>query len=389
MPSAAPLPTIADLRQAYSDAIIGQRDARADTRTGSAYDFLGGPAAILFSREAQRDRDLFRACYNDTADGDDLSARLNALYGYPRVLDSYGTGTMQIARPNATGGAGTIPAGTRIIASTSATDPRVFAVAQDTPVSATMLGLSVPIRATVYGIGVALNTGATPVVMRIDDPLFDNTFVPQSLVCADGTAFEPAAAYRARVRAARFNSRVGYAAAIIQALNAIGAVNVALFASNFTGDANDHGLNVCYVADAGFSASGTFLNQCIHTLESVRVLGADLQVFPMQTQSLGVTMTVRLWQDPGNFNLVDIQTGIVAELQAYFDGRKNAYSYQVDAMAAAVARASSAVQRVDFPTSFTSVGVTTLVNGQPQWPGVLTRYLLNAGAIQISFAGPA
>ena len=80
MPSTQPIPTLADLRRAYSDGIVGQRERRADTHDGSAYDLLGGMSAMLFSRQAQRDRDLFRANYFDSAEAEDLSNRGLRLY---------------------------------------------------------------------------------------------------------------------------------------------------------------------------------------------------------------------------------------------------------------------------------------------------------------------
>jgi Baseplate J-like protein len=392
MPSVQPIPTVSNLLQAFRDGVVGQRERRADTRSGSGYDLTDGPGAILWSRQAQRDRDMFRGVYFDTAEGDDLTARGQALYGVTRFLDTYGTGVASFTRPTAGAGGGTIPAGTRIfvLPSSGIADARVYAVASDTPVAASALSApAVPVRATTLGPGTAISAlSSGGYLFRVDDPLWDTSWTVQSLATTDGTSFEPAADYRARVRANRFASRAGYAAAIIAACANVGATNVVLFASNWAGDSNDYGLNWCYVSDASFTGSPSLVTACAVALESVRVLGADLQVLPITTSSLSVSVTASLWDDPGNFNQNDITDAIQASVAAYFDGRKNAYAYQLDAIFGAVARASTAVQNVTINSPVSNVGVTTNVNGIPTFPAVLTRYVVSRPNIAVAFTGP-
>jgi hypothetical protein len=389
MPSTQPIPTLADLRQAYNDGIVGQRERRADTHDGSAYDLLGGMSAMLFSRQVQRDRDLFRANYFDSAEGEDLTSRVSRLYVVARVLDTYGIGTVSLARPNASAGAGVIPAGTRIViyASSGTTDPRIFAVTADTPVSATATTAAPPVRATTTGAGTSM-TLSVGLAARIDDPLWDSTWSVVGIQTADGTAFEKAEDYRARVRTQFYANRAGYAAAIILACQGVGATNVVPYPSNWTGDATDVGYNALYVGDASFNGSPALVQACTLTLESVRVLGADLQILQLASQSLTVSVTASLYDDPGSFNTTDLTLAIQAAIGAYFDGRKNAFSYQIDAIAGAVFRASPAVQgaTVNAPTS--SVGVTQAIGGIQNFPAVLTRYVVVPGNVQVAFVGP-
>src|SRR5580693_466230 len=115
MPASEPLPTITDLLGVFGAGVVARTDPNADVRRGAVYDHFAGVGAILFSREAQRDRDLFRARYFDTADGADLTELVATRFGIARVLDGYGTGTALFTRDSPSAGAGTIWEGTRII----------------------------------------------------------------------------------------------------------------------------------------------------------------------------------------------------------------------------------------------------------------------------------
>lgn len=391
MPSVQPVPTLADLRKAYRDAVVGQRDNRSDLNDGSGYDLTSGPAAILWSRQGQRDRDMFHAVYFDTAQGDDLTNRGNSLYQIPRILDTYGTGVATLVRATASGGSGTVPTGTRffIVPSNGQADARVYKVSADTVASATQTLLQVPVSATVLGVGTALAaTSGGGYIMQIQDPLWDTSWTLQSIQTVDGTTFEKAEDYRARVRVTRAANRVGYKAAIINTLAGIGATNVALFASSWAGLSQDYGLNWCYVADASFNGSPALITACDLALESVRVLGCDLQVLPISTVQLTVSLQVSLWDDPGNFDLGSITTSIQANVAAYFDGRRNAYSYQLDAIFGAVARASTAIQNLTILSPASSANVTTTVNGIAEFPAVLNRYVISQQNIAVSYVGP-
>ena len=389
MPSTQTIPTLADLRQAFRDGVIGQRERRADVHDGSAYDLLGGMAAMLFSRQAQRDRDLFRAVYLDSAEAEDLTSRAQTLFGITRFVDAYGTGTATIVRPTAAAGAGTIPTGTRLFVWSPAgtTDSRICATTADVVVQPSALSVQVPIRATTTGAGTAV-TLTSGLLARIDDPLWDSTWTVQALQTSDGTAFEKAEAYRARVRAQPFLSRAGYAPAIIAACQAAGAVNVVPYPSNWAGDTNDIGYSVVYVGDASYTASTSLVSACILALESARVLGPDMAVLPMTSQAVSVSLTVSLYDDPGVFNTTDLTLGVQAAVGAYVDGRKNAFSYQVDAIAGAVRLASTAIQGVTLNAPTSSVGIMQTIGGVQNFPAVLTRYTVVPGNVAVAFVGP-
>ena len=378
MPAIEPLPTIRDLLGASAAGVVGTRDSRADVRRGAIYDHLGGCSAILFTREAARDRDLFRAVYLDTAEGDDLTVLVKLRYGIDRILPSYGTGTALLTRPTPAAGAGTVWEGTRILVFASAASPtaRTYAAAVDVQVAAGATAVTVPIRATDTGIGTAVSLSGNA-IGRVDDPLWDASWTLAAIQCTDGTSLEAPAVLRARARATQLAARKGFAEAITGACIAQGATYVALFDSNLP--AQDNGLSCCYVADAGFQTTKRLVHACTVALESYRVCGADLQVLGMRRASVDVSATVTLRDDPGRLPSPDValRDGLLA---AFATTR---YDYDLDELAGVLASADANVQSVSFGQPATSVGV--LVGGQ--MPGVLTRYEL--GVVTLSYAGPS
>jgi hypothetical protein len=377
MPASEPLPTLRDLLAA-SAAGIATREPRADVGRGARYPHVGGAGAILFTREASRDRDLFRAVYLDTAEGDDLTRLVKLRFGVDRHVSSAGTGSALLTRATTTAGAGTIWAGTRILVFASAASPRasLYAVSTDVAMGATTMAITVPVRAATVGPGSAVNLSG-PAVGRIDDPVWDPSLTVAAIQCADGTLLEPASDLRARARATRLAARKGYAQAISDACVAQGAVHVALFDSNFT--PVDSGLSHCYVADAGFTTPPRLVRACTAALESYRVCGADLQVLGMQRMSIDVSARVTLRDDPGRLPSSDL--ALRQALAASFEPTR--FDYDLGELAGVLSAASDDVQDVAFDQP--SAGAGILVGGQ--MPAHLTRYEL--GVVTLRYVGPS
>jgi hypothetical protein len=378
VPASNPLPTLRDLLGASAAGVVGTREPRADVRRGAVYDHFAGAGAILFTREAARDRDLFRAVYLDTAEGDDLTRLVNARFGIDRVVSSYGTGTALLTRATAAAGAGTVWTGTRILVFASAASPgaRSYAVSSDVAIGATTTAATVPIRSADAGLGSAVNLSG-PAVARIDDPLWDPSLSVAAIRCVDGTSLESAPDLRARARAARLAARKGYAQAVSDACVAQGAVHVALFDSNYT--ANDVGLSHCYVADAGFTTPARLVRACTAALEGYRACGADLQVLGMQQSSVDVSATVTLRDDPGRLPSSDV--ALREALAASFATTR--FDYDLGELAGVLSGASADVQDVAFDQP--AAGASILVAGQ--MPAVLTRYEL--GVVALRYVGPS
>lgn len=379
MPSEKPIPTVSDFLTAGKNALRGRFDKRADVRDGSVYDYIAGTAAMIWSQELQRDRDLFLSVYTDTADGQDLTDRVEAKYGITRILDTLGTGTAQLSRASAAAGEGTIWAGTRIIVSGSLTEPRVYAVASDTYVAATATAISVPIEATVAGPGstISVSSGAF-----VDDPLWD-TWSVGTLTCGAGTLFEDADTLRARARATLLDSRAGRAPAIIQACRDAGATKVVAFASDYSGDSSDYGISVVYVGDQSFVGTTSLVRACMVALEAHRACGCAMMVLPMTYGVLPVTMTVSLWDNPVNFDQPGLTSLIRDAVGKYFSSDANAFAYKLDAMGGCVFNVSPDIQSVSF-----SLPVSDATLSASSWPSVLTRYTVNPNTISVTLSGP-
>ncbi len=385
MPSTRDLPTIPELVSAFHAGVRGTREKRADGHSGAVYDYIAGPSAILWNQEAQYTRDLFRSRYFDSAEGSDLTDRGRARFQIERILDTAGTGFATLTRASAAAGADTAWAGTRIRVPffSGRTSSEAYAIAADYPIGATQTVAIVPIRATRTGEGVAVDTTVTHATPQLDDTLSDTTWRATHLVCSDGTTFESAEVYRARVRQSQLDNRVGYAKQIIQACRDVGATNVALFRSDYGGD--DLGINACYVGDAGFSADLDLIRRVTVKLESVRVAGADLQVGGMDARRLRPSLIVNLWQDPSQFDLVTLRTILVSTLVRAFSGSSDGYSYRRDALAGAMAAVSESIQSVTFDVPTSDANVLT---GPGVFPVTLTRHTVAASNITIDFQGP-
>lgn len=349
MPSSEPLPTIRQLVKAGSDAITGEGDTYGDTRSGSLYNHTLGPFAILCSREADRDLDQFRAIYFADADGWPLTRMVAQRMGVQRELDTYGNGTCSFARPTSSGGAGSFLQGTRV--QIPGAPPVIFQVAADTPVSATALSATVPIAAMAIGSG---NAASATSGLQLLDPVYDSTWTPTSLACADGTDFEPAPGLRARALAQQAAARSGYLANMVSACQAAGATYVLAFPSTYGLDvddfADDFGLNAIYVADANYQSSPALINACSVALESWRVGGADLWVGGVSSVPLSITMLVALTDAPNRVPLLAVRRACAQALLGAFGAASSGFSFSPGALTGAVSKASPYVQLASLPS---------------------------------------
>jgi hypothetical protein len=390
MPATSPLPALTDLLRAHAGAVRGLGDPLADTRRGAVYDHFAGAGALLFRREAVRDRNLFRSIYFDSAEGAHLAEIAERRFGVEAVVSTFGVGTATLSRPDASAGAGTVWAGTRISVLQTGTALATYAALSDVPVGPGIVQFDVPIRATTTGSGQTIEVlPGQDTLLRVDDPLWDTSLVALALACADGTDAESPAALRARARQAALDARRGYTKAIVGACTAQGAFYVAPFPSSALGPFYDNGLSWVYVGDAGGVGTDMLVRRCTIALESARVAGADLQVRPMAPSALSVRVTVTLWDDPASFNLADLTSGITAALVGAVASQASAYGYDLDAMAGACAEVSDSISAVDFQTPTASVTVATIVGNTAIYPATLARYSLAPNDVIVTFQGPS
>jgi len=387
MPFNSPQPTIADFLEMYRAGVRGVCDRFADVREGSAYEHIGGLAAILWSREVQYDEDAFDAIYFATADGQDLTDLVLQRYGKARILDTPGLGFATFTR-TVVAGATTINAGTRIMIGdvTGKSQPIYYEVASSTPVTAFQSSVQVPIRATFPGPSSSFASSRGDVRPPLLVDILEGTWRVDTLACGAGTTFEPAADFRARVRTERKAARSGYLPAFRAACTSAGATHIYPFASDFGGDANDVGLNVIYVTDDSFQTPPSLLTGCTLALEKVRILGDQLQVRPITTQALSVVATITLHDQPANYNIDRLRARLTNALTLYLT---QSFAYSRDEMAGAMIQASSAIQDVSFLRPTVDVGILRDVGGGLLgFPDVLTRYTLDPLNVTLTFVGP-
>lgn len=221
-------PTVSELIVTGARGIKAE-DKLADTLRGSDYESLVGPCAIIWSREAARDTDLFNATNFNTADDRDLTDLAYRRYGKVRTLDTRGTGYVELERAIA-GTQETFFLGSHF--TTSGGSSKTYRTTQEIVVPATDRTIRLPIEALEYSAASKID------VLRstsIDDPVADAGWQVVRLVCAAGTAFELAPDFRARIRRERQEEREGHRAAIIKACKDAGADHVVLFQSDFAG----------------------------------------------------------------------------------------------------------------------------------------------------------
>lgn len=375
-----PEPTIRDFLETARRGSAAL-DAVVDYNRGSDHESLSGPNAILWSRQVQRDTDLFKAARFNDADGGDLTTLIEWRYGIPRQTETHGVGTASLVRPTTSAGQGVIYRGTRIRMNTPTAAAIYYRVTADTPVAASSLNATVPIEAAESGPGSKANTTADQT--KIVDPLWDTTWTVTVLACSDGLTMEAAPAYRTRTRTTRQATRPGFEDAIVAACAAVGAGNVALFPSTYNGLVADFGLNVVYVGDLGYSATPDLVRACTLALRGVRVAGDNLQVLPLSRANLAVTADVYLIDAPGSMPIVRLEPihrkAILQNL-----GADGSYSYTVSGIEAAIAKTGTDTQDVILATPTSDAGV--IVGGA--FPQTLARYFISDSDITIRYHGP-
>src|SRR6266446_3152711 len=357
MPSNLPLPSIIELRKSFHDAVRGAKESTADGHDGSVYDHFAGLGSILWSWQAQRDKDLFTSIYFDYSSGQELTDYVLGHDKLERTEDSAGTGFIDVVRPSNSSGSGTFWKGTRVQVFHNSTSIE-YIVGKDTLVQSSDLGIQVPITASFIGSSSKIDSSSF--IVKIVDPLWDNTWTVSRIVCGEGTKFEQAADFRSRVRQTRKSNRVGYEDIIIKTCEDLGAKNIFLLRSDYAGADNDTGVNVVYVGDENYVTTDLLRNKCIVGLESVRVLGADLLVLPLSKQSLSFSLNVDLWTDPSKFDVVGVKTAIANIIIDYFKGSQ--FSYDLNAITGSIRRIMpDIVQSIEYISP--TIGQGILVNG--------------------------
>lgn len=367
--------TTLELIDIAAAAVHGQGDKVSDFIRGSDYESLAGPTAILYTREARRDTDMFDATKFHTARGDELTFLVKERFGVDRYLDTHGQGMAKLARPTVAAGAGTIWAGTRITVFGS--EPKYYRTVGNRAVEAGATTVLVAIEAVEIGPGTAADRITD---LRIDDVLWDTTWTVSSLVCADGTKYESAADLIARVRTGRRDARVGQKKAIETACLNAGARRVLVLRSDFAD--LDGGLNVCYVGDLSWVGNAALVKACAIAVRAARVLGDHMQVLPMGRADLDIEAVIGLRDIPETMDTERLERIHRTSITQHLGGTAGGFTFSRSGISGAVIRHTPEVQSVNLISPAADVGI--LVDGA--FPAVLYRYIISD--IAIRYQGP-
>lgn len=375
-----PEPTFDRFLSIGTGAIRAREDEDADTRRGSVYEYILAPSALTWTRQAQRDTDLFADTRFSSASDTSLTELVKRRFSIDRVLDTPGTGTAVVTRLTTSGGSGKFFKGTRIFVPSSASDPAVYYVSETVTVNSADLKVSIPIESEKTGVGVFIDT--TNAVF--DDAIWDPSWNIESLKCNDGTVFEDADDLRARVKTTKRSARVGYLDKIVEACRAAGADRIVAFQSDRV---VDYGLNVIYVGDKNFHTTDKLIRDVKLKLEGVRNFGDNVQVLGMTSSRLVIDADVTLVNPPTSYNLNLLSNQLKGAISNYFAPSDAGFSYDRIAMQSAmVAVSNHAVAQVTFntPSSDAVLMVNTIA-----FPSVLTRYTVNFSDITFNFKASA
>lgn len=371
MPAVLDLPNVTDYLIAYSGAIQGKKNALLDLRTGSSLEIPGGMAALLWSRQSQRDRTLFNNAYTDSSTGVDLDRHIELKYKVERIQATYGEGYLilkNISEP----GFGTVfyYKGTRLevygINKNNQFITLEYKVKEDVEVPVDAPTFTIPIEAIRPGTGVAIEAVEN---IRFTDEVSDY-FVISYLKCNDGTDYESDNDYRARARDIAKNDRIGYSSKIIQTCKEAGAEYVVVLLSTAYGDDKDFALNYVYVADAGYSTSESLKEACSLALDDVRVAGADLQVLGMQVTPLTLMVNVYLYDNPDGVDKTQLNLDITESINDSLSDINKFWLFKLVNLQGAIKSLN--------PSLIQSVIITSsLPEPEAEFPAILPKYELN------------
>jgi hypothetical protein len=386
MPAAEPLPTLEQLTNAYQGALVSERDF-ADTHEGSVHDHWAGAGAVMWRRLAERDAEEFRAGYFNGAKGTRLDEYIDGRFpGKSRIFSQRGVGSVKLKRPSAAAGAGTFWAGTRIAVGEAGNRPiTYYLVKQNTACAAGTLETPVAIEAAREGTGsrIAVHAGDRA-ILRVEDPLWDNSWTVQELTCDDGTLYEDDDEARSRITAELFEERFGYESLIIKTMKAAGAGFVVLFRSDYLGDAADTGLNRIYVSDANLVTTPELLKACRLALPSCAMVGAGNQALAITKVRLTLHVGIRFWAAPESCNPDTAVANARGAVVEYFERENNAFAWSLAGIRGAVQSAVDDTQSVEITSNVAPPVLAQIFATHP-----LPRYSTDPNLVSISLEGPA
>lgn len=380
MPAAEQIPTLERLVNAYHGAVVSEFP-HGDTHEGAGHDHWAAAGAVMWKRVAERQKEEFSALYFYGAKATRLDDYIESHFPTKsRITATRGAGTARLSRPTNAGGSGTIWAGTRIAVGQPGSNPlRYYLVRQDTPVSSLATSVQISIDADDTGPGKRIHVKAGErAALRIEDPLWDPTWGVTELECADGTLREEDGPCRARITAELFEERFGYESLIIKRMKEAGADLVVLFRSDYLGAAKDYGLNRIYVGDSNFESPAALLRACRLALPSCVMAGSAAQALPVTTRVVEVSVDLKFWSLPENFDTETAVANTRAAVVEYFNRLDNPFVWDLAGLRGAIQRSVEDTQEINLATSWGPPAPAGMFSVSP-----LPRYVTTANRVNV------
>ena len=394
---ATTIPTPAELAQAAQDELRNAADAEGlsgiNLRPGSRLDALVGVTTGLYSRIARTVADRATASLASTSRGDDLDALARDLYASPRKAAAAATGYVWLSR--ASGGAGTIPKGSRVAAPPApGQEGVVFEAREEVSVASGATLVRVPVACTETGTkgNLADRTRITQIVDTIPPTSPASVWAVaaapggtpvEQTVFGGGAAREDDDTLSARlVQLSPEDPRAaGSYGAILRAALGVGGVRYAVAVEPLDGTV------ALYVGDEGYALPEALRLAVEAALLSARGYGVPVRVRPFVVTDVVITATIYLGRPVVNFDLVELRARALEEVLRYFRLRPAPDEYFRDAITAALHRTHPEVQHVAL-----AAPVADVARAPDSAHGAYTsvaRYRATEAATSLTFTGPS
>lgn len=393
---ATTIPTPSELAQVAQDELRNAADREGlnvlNLRPGSRLDAFVGVVTGIGSRLARTAADRVAASLPSTSRGDDLDTLARDVYGTGRKEAARAFGYVWLARPS--GGAGTIPKGSRVAAPPApGQEGVVFEAVEEVPVASGVLTVRVPVRCTEAGSKGNLldRTRVTQVVDTLPPTtpasVWSLTAPPggtpaEQQVFGGGHEREDDDTLSARLLQLSpedVRETGSYGAILAAALNTSG-VRYAVAVEPLDGTV------ALYVGDENYIFTEAMRLAVEAALLTARGYGVPVRLRPFTVVDVPVTATIYLGRAVVNYDTADLRTRGVEEVLRYFRLRPAPDEYYRDAITAALHRVHPEVQHVTLtaPVGDVARAPDTAHGGFTS----VTRYRATEAATVLTFTGP-
>jgi autotransporter-associated beta strand protein len=322
--------------QEFYDAFVAelqsQRPDITDTQIGSLVDVLSGVFASGLTEVTATMVDEFKKTYFATADGPEVTGGRDYLeelavdhfgeaFARPEAVKS--TGTVTFSRANTDAGNVTIPEGTVVKTSQSATGTSQR-FETEAEVILTGLTINASVRAIVAGIaGNVQPSQVTQIESTLTDP---SVTVNNSAAFAGGKAAENDAEYRETIKLLLQTLKGGTLSAIEAAALTVGGVEMAkgieflqyvkewdLEDEDVVGDYFAIPRARLYIADANGTASQTLIDDVTAKVATTRAAGIRVDVIGATAFTQNWTASLSLNPSGPNFGLLSTDTTLIKD----------------------------------------------------------------------------